>query len=941
MVRTAPACGPGPDSRGNVMNRLKSPAILFLFVLLLTPISASQAFDEVGIYFDSAYNVSQIEVTDVPATVTGYLVLHNPSSGYPVAGWECCIDLDGEAIFTSWVLEGQTINVLEPPCFMVGIGGEPLPASENVLLATFELLVTHPTPVIFSLDPVYYPSFPGEMAYLSGANADEILPMYPVTGYPEVASINAENPWPEVSTEALYFDIQPIGSTTTRTVNVSNVGGGYLHLNITLPDSTPDFSLPGLSGLVSVPSGSSVNIHVAFTPTQLGEVTSNLSLGDLAPDVFLHGVGREPVISWEVDGNLNFGDMAVGVESTRAITIFNTGEIPLPIDPYLGDCEGFFLVDPAPFVIQPGNHNQVYVTFAPPYAGEFACDLQLGTVVDPVPMTGSAHEAVTDWTVLPETLDFGFVAEGTSRTLSVAIQNTGETGIAIVPEVDDPNGYYQVTDVTGNLNLQPGYTLTLEVTFHPLVVGQFDAQLTLGEIIPPVPMTGISEEANPQCQVVPTELDFGTVNVGGGTQRFFTVSNTGNVPLEVTPGETSDHFFIQPYPVTIEPGTNHQFMVLFAPMAAGDWECDISLGGSGCASVHCLGTGVGGPPPGDDNLVGIFFDPDYLINETFIDGVGPVMSYLVLVNPSDPMGVRGWECRNVIDGPAIFIGATLLGQAINIGNYPDFIVGLAEPLPPTPNVMLATLQYFVLEPYTEIYLNLLPTSIPSIPGYMAFLAGSNPESILPMYPYTGYSEVAYINVAVTDVERPAEPVIQANGGQVRLSWDLPAGSYEGYHVYRRDETGGETRLTGQPGDISGDTVIFTDQPQGFEAGALLFYSYSLVKNGVETARSPEVQYEVTNVPAQLTRLLPNIPNPFNPQTTIRFELSTDGSARVSIFDVSGRLVRTLAEGSLAAGSHERVWQGKDNNGRQVPSGAYYVRLETPSGLDHRKIMLLK
>jgi flagellar hook assembly protein FlgD len=88
-------------------------------------------------------------------------------------------------------------------------------------------------------------------------------------------------------------------------------------------------------------------------------------------------------------------------------------------------------------------------------------------------------------------------------------------------------------------------------------------------------------------------------------------------------------------------------------------------------------------------------------------------------------------------------------------------------------------------------------------------------------------------------------------------------------------------------------------------------------------------------------LLSNVPNPFNPQTRIRFELSQPGSAQVGIFDVSGRLVRTLVSESLAAGPHERVWQGKDNDGRQVPSGAYYVRLVTRAGVDHCKIMLLK
>ena len=60
-----------------------------------------------------------------------------------------------------------------------------------------------------------------------------------------------------------------------------------------------------------------------------------------------------------------------------------------------------------------------------------------------------------------------------------------------------------------------------------------------------------------------------------------------------------------------------------------------------------------------------------------------------------------------------------------------------------------------------------------------------------------------------------------------------------------------------------------------------------------------------------------------------------------IYDVTGRLVRTLVARELTHGPHSEVWQGRDDAGRPVPSGAYYVRLVTGEGVDNRKIMLLK
>ena len=76
----------------------------------------------------------------------------------------------------------------------------------------------------------------------------------------------------------------------------------------------------------------------------------------------------------------------------------------------------------------------------------------------------------------------------------------------------------------------------------------------------------------------------------------------------------------------------------------------------------------------------------------------------------------------------------------------------------------------------------------------------------------------------------------------------------------------------------------------------------------------------------LLRLRPNYPNPFNPQTTLRFEIPREGHARLEIFDAKGRWVTVLKDELLPAGEHEVVWDGRDDAGRPVTSGAYYSRL---------------
>ena len=83
------------------------------------------------------------------------------------------------------------------------------------------------------------------------------------------------------------------------------------------------------------------------------------------------------------------------------------------------------------------------------------------------------------------------------------------------------------------------------------------------------------------------------------------------------------------------------------------------------------------------------------------------------------------------------------------------------------------------------------------------------------------------------------------------------------------------------------------------------------------------------------------PNPFNPRTTIEFNLARAQSAQLDVFDVRGRRLVTLTEGSLGAGSHSIVWNGTDADGREVPSGVYYLKLTTDEGAFSERAVLLK
>ncbi len=85
----------------------------------------------------------------------------------------------------------------------------------------------------------------------------------------------------------------------------------------------------------------------------------------------------------------------------------------------------------------------------------------------------------------------------------------------------------------------------------------------------------------------------------------------------------------------------------------------------------------------------------------------------------------------------------------------------------------------------------------------------------------------------------------------------------------------------------------------------------------------------------------NVPNPFNPSTTISYELKASGQVDLQVFDVAGRLVRTLFRGSEEAGRHEKVWLGRDRAGRTVAAGVYFYRLNAGGDVETRRMLLAK
>jgi hypothetical protein len=106
-------------------------------------------------------------------------------------------------------------------------------------------------------------------------------------------------------------------------------------------------------------------------------------------------------------------------------------------------------------------------------------------------------------------------------------------------------------------------------------------------------------------------------------------------------------------------------------------------------------------------------------------------------------------------------------------------------------------------------------------------------------------------------------------------------------------------------------------------------------------RQHEFLSDAAETPTFVWGLGQNHPNPFNPLTTISFSLPRESLVSLRVFDLRGRLVRTLLDESRPAGVHTVVWDGRDESGGRVASGTYVTRLVSSEGVLTRKMLLAK
>lgn len=196
------------------------------------------------------------------------------------------------------------------------------------------------------------------------------------------------------------------------------------------------------------------------------------------------------------------------------------------------------------------------------------------------------------------------------------------------------------------------------------------------------------------------------------------------------------------------------------------------------------------------------------------------------------------------------------------------------------------------------------------------------------------------DVFVLSTRALATPVLlrsftsERRGPQVTVRWTLaPAGIEPVAQLWRGAQ--GQARVL--VAERTGWESTYVDEPA--PDGELTYWLKLRDEGGEGFWLGPTV-VEGSGVPEALA-LTSIAPNPFNPRTTIRFELPRAGWAVLALYDLRGRRVRTLVEGFKMAGYQSIEWDGLADGGLAVPSGVYFARLETEAGVRTTKLTLAR
>jgi len=202
------------------------------------------------------------------------------------------------------------------------------------------------------------------------------------------------------------------------------------------------------------------------------------------------------------------------------------------------------------------------------------------------------------------------------------------------------------------------------------------------------------------------------------------------------------------------------------------------------------------------------------------------------------------------------------------------------------------------------------------------------------------------DVSCSDLTQTADEVESYEGVLVKIA-NVTVSALNQYDWSITDASGMEALIDDDMATMDADNYM-SDLAEGQELEYVMgIFNYSFgtykvqIRNMGDLGATVAIHDDVQVNPYTYA-LLDNFPNPFNPETQIRFSMGAQENVSLTIYDIMGRRVRSLINGeSYSSGFHVINWDGRDNAGQKVASGMYIYRIKAGDFIADKKMLLVK
>ena len=799
----------------------------------------------------------------------------------------------------------------------------------------------------------------------------------------------------DVTPTSLAFGSVDVGSSEELSVTISNTGDAELTLGYSI--SGDGFAIVG--GPSSVAAGGSETATVSFSPTAAGAASGTFTITSNDDDegtieVSLSGTGEEVVVPEpEIDVTplaLDFGSVDVGSSEEMMVTIANTGDAELTLG-YSISGDGFSIVG-GPETVEAGGSAMATLAFSPTAAGAASGTFTITSndADEPsieIDLSGTGEEVVEpepEIDVSPEAVDFGAVEVGSSEEMMVTIANTGDAELTLGYSISG-DGF---AIVGGPSSVAAGGSETATLAFSPAAAGAASGTFTItsndaDEPSIEVALSGTGEEVvepEPEIDVTPLALDFGTIEVGSMMQMSVTISNTGDAELTLGYGISGDGFSIVGGPESLAAGASEDATLAFAPAAAGAAMGTFTITSNDAdePSIEVALSGEGMEDGGGEPVLLASFDGDTSDGDTFnrafvdegvcgLSGLGSAVRYKAFDLSTDTSGdysvaasYSGFDgylyvyttfdpdnaCDNLVafddDGPAgtadseiesvmlmAGVGYTIVVTGFENEDFGAF-AGSVEG-PEGADVSVEPVDDGGEPPVCDYAFSasaLDGTSLPSMGGKvrLRYQVVNNGDEAVMVDVWGVASQDGTDETFVSNVRMPTV----AGGGaySARYFQRVPAEVEDGTYTYTLfvgDYNGDDPSMS----EVC-DSVDFTVVKGDVDAEAFAEMTrVKVLREGTQSAAAPGEVFSVTGDEIRVG------PNPVRDAVSFTFATEASGEVSLTVYDTRGRTMATVLDGTVEAGQHTATLRDA------LPAGVYVWRLVSGDRVQTGRITVVR